>query len=49
LLGYTPERGALYRLLGSLSGKKLISIQSYTQGRTPAVYRKIAAELPADD
>jgi len=26
-----------------------IFIESYTQGRTPAVYRKIAAELPSDD
>jgi len=49
LLGYTPERGSLYRLLASLSSKGSIFIESYTQGRTPAVYRKIAAELPSDD
>lgn len=49
VLGYEPERASLYRVLGELSAKGTLAIIKHAVGRTPAVYRKIAAELPTDD
>jgi hypothetical protein len=49
LLGYEPERASLYRVLGKLSAKGTLAIVQVALGRTPAVYRKLAAELPPDD
>jgi hypothetical protein len=46
LLGYKPDRGALYRILAALSTKGIIVIETVSLGRSPAVYRKIAADLP---
>jgi len=49
LLGYEPERAGLYRSLAEMSSKGALVIVKPALGRTPAVYRKIAAELPPDD
>jgi hypothetical protein len=46
LLGYEPDRGALYRILAALSTRKVIFIETVSLGRRPAVYRKLAADLP---
>ena len=46
LLGYEPDRGALYRILAALSTNKVILIEEVSLGRRPAVYRKLAADLP---
>ncbi|HEX4498792.1 MAG TPA: hypothetical protein VIE43_24145 [Thermoanaerobaculia bacterium] len=48
LLGYEPDRGALYRILAALSTRKVIFIETVSLGRRPAVYRKLAADLPPD-
>jgi hypothetical protein len=48
LLGYEPDRGALYRILAALSTKKVILIETFSVGRRPAAYRKLAADLPPD-
>jgi hypothetical protein len=49
LLGYEPERAGLYRSLAEMSSKGTLAVVRVALGRTPAVYRKIAAELPPDD
>jgi hypothetical protein len=46
LLGYEPDRGALYRILADLSTKGVLVIQEVSLGRRPAAYRKVAADLP---
>jgi hypothetical protein len=46
LLGYEPERAGLYRALQELSTKGGLALVRASLGRTPALYRKIAAELP---
>jgi hypothetical protein len=46
LLGYQPDRGALYRILAELSSQGALVIQEVSLGRRPATYRKIAADLP---
>jgi hypothetical protein len=46
LLGYEPDRGALYRILADLSTQGVLVIQKVSLGRRPAVYRKIVADLP---
>jgi hypothetical protein len=48
LLGYQPDRGALYRILAELSNQGDLVIERGAVGRTPAVYRKIAADLAPD-
>ncbi len=48
LLGYQPERGALYRILAELSTQGDLVIERAALGRTPAIYRKIAADLAPD-
>jgi hypothetical protein len=48
LLGYEPERAGLYRTLAELSKKGVLVIVKVALGRTPAIYRKVATELPAD-
>ena len=47
LLGYEPERAGLYRILAELSAKGVLVIVKAALGRTPAIYRKVAAELPS--
>ncbi len=49
LLGYEAERASLYRTLAELSKKGTLVIVKHAVGRTPAVYRKLAAELPPGD
>ncbi|HEY0552837.1 MAG TPA: hypothetical protein VGG20_01120, partial [Thermoanaerobaculia bacterium] len=49
LLGYEAERASLYRTLSELSKKGTLVIVKHAVGRTPAVYRKLAAELPPGD
>ena len=49
LLGYEPERAGLYRILAELSTKGALVIVKPALGRTPAVYRKIAADFPPGD
>jgi hypothetical protein len=46
LLGYEPERAGLYRALQDLSTTGALTLVRVSLGRTPALYRKIAAELP---
>jgi hypothetical protein len=49
LLEYEPERAGLDRILAELDQKGTLVIAKIALGRTPAAYRKIAAELPPDD
>ena len=46
LLGYEPDRGALYRILADLSKKGVLVLHKVSLGRRPAAYRKVAADLP---
>jgi hypothetical protein len=46
LLGYEPDRGALYRILAALSRQGIVHIDEVSLGRRPATYRKLAPDLP---
>lgn len=45
-LGYSPDRGALYRILQQLVERGNLAVQHPGRGKMPTIYRKTGADIP---
>jgi hypothetical protein len=43
-LGYTPDRGSLYRTLQELASDGVIAVQGLGSGKTPTRYKRVQTD-----